>query len=526
MAGKTKDMSQIKQLLLLHQHGKGIKEMARTLGMSKNTVKRYLQKLSGLQPEAGDDGVINALLKLEAPILEAKFHAGNPAYKQEAERYADLQARMPYLLKELEQKGVTRYLLWQEYLADYPQGYSYSQFCFHLQQHRNATKPSLVLEHLPGDKLHIDFSGKTLSYIDRDTGEVQDCQVFVACLPYSNYSFVLAVPTQQTPDFLYAIEQCLLALGGAPAAIVPDNLKAAVIKTSRYEPVIQKALADFATHYNTTVVPTRPAKPQDKASVENEVNLMYQRVKAHLRHQLFFSLDALNKAIAEKVRAHNQTRMQQKPYCREERFLADEQKHLQPLPQDRFELKYYRKLTVHKNNHIYLAENKHYYSVPYTLISKAVQVIYTRTMVRIYHAGTQVAVHIRSYQEGTYTTAKEHLCSHHQHYLDRSPTYYLKKGQKYSGALCDLMEALFQQPDKHPEQLYRTCDGLLYLAGKSDKAGFEKACRTAIDHAIYSYTFIKEFLANHMENDADSQLPVKPLPPHDNIRGKAYYDNL
>lgn len=97
MAGKTKDMSQIKQLLLLHQQGKGIKEIARTLGMSKNTVKSYLKKLSGLQPEAADSVAIDALLKLEAPTLEAKFHAGNPAYKQEAERYAALQERMPYL---------------------------------------------------------------------------------------------------------------------------------------------------------------------------------------------------------------------------------------------------------------------------------------------------------------------------------------------------------------------------------------------------------------------------------------------
>lgn len=525
MAGKIIDMSQIKQLLLLHQQGKGKKAIARILGMSKNTVKSYLHKLDGLLSDQDGSITIKELLQLDNPLLEAKFYGGNPAYKDEEERYEQLQQQMPRMLKELEQKGVTRHLLWQEYKEQQPQGYGYSQFCFHLQQQKKASKPSMSLEHKPGDKLFIDFAGQKLHYVDRDTGEQITCQTFVACLPYSDYGFVMVVPSQTIPDFLYALERCLHALGGVPAAIVPDNLKSAVVRSNRYEPEISKAMADFATYYGTTVIPARVKRPQDKASVENHVKIIYSRVYAKLRNKVFFSLKSLNEEITTLVRSHNQTRMQQKPYCREERFLAEEKNHLQPLPAALFELKYYRRLKVAKNNHIYLCQDKHYYSVPYRFIGKKVKVIYTRTMVFIFFNREQIAVHIRNYKQAGYSTDKEHLCSHHQHYLDRSPDYYLGLGRKQSLELYRLMEALFTQSDKHPEQLYRTCDGLLSLGRKFDKTAFTEACRIALDNGFYSYGFVKNFLSNHMNGPKEKKI-IPSLPTHKNIRGKQYYDQL
>lgn len=526
MAGKTKEMSQIKQLLLLHRQGKGKKTIARILGMSKNTVKSYLYKLDGLLSDENKEITLKGLIELEDPLLEAKFHCGNPAYKKEEQRYEQLQQQIPRLLKELRDKGVTRHLLWQEYRERCPQGYGYSQFCFHLGQQKKASNPAMVLEHKPGDKLFIDFAGKHLHYTDRDTGELIACEVFVACLPYSDYGFVMGVPSQTLPDFLYALECCLRSLGGVPAALVPDNLKSAVLKANRYEPEINKALSDFATHYGATVIPARVRRPQDKALVENQVKITYSRVHARLRNKQFFSLTDLNKAIFERVRAHNQTRMQQKPYCREECFLSNEKKHLQPLPETGFELKYYKRLKVAKNNHIYLSDDKHYYSVPYRLIGKKVKVVYTRKMVYIFFDRAQVAVHIRVYTQGRYSTNKEHLCSHHQHYLDRSPDYYLRLGRRQSLDLYRLMEALFNQPDKHPEQLYKSCDGLLNLVRKSDKDAFEQACRTALDNGFCSYGFVKRFLDNHMGEAKQKQTPPPPLPAHHNIRGKEYYSQI
>ena len=513
MAGKPKPMSQIKQLLQLHELGKSKKFIARSLGISKNTVKAYLAKL------AASPLNIESLLTLDDPVLEGKFHAGNPAYKDD--RFDHFKANLDYFVKELGRVGVTKQLLWEEYKSDYPGGYSRSQFCHHLLQHLIARKPSMVLQHKAGEKLFIDFAGKKLSYVDTDTGEVVPCQVFVACLPYSDYSFVMVVKTQSIDDFLYALRCCLEDLGGVPEALVPDNLKSAIVKASSYEPDVNRAMEDFANHYKTTVIPARARKPKDKALVENQVKLIYTRIYARLRDLTFFDMVSLNKAVKEKTRDHNQTRMQQKPYCREERFLADEKHLLHPLPEAPFDLKYYCDLKVAKNNHIYLAQDKHYYSVPYAHIGQIVKIRYTRSMVYIYTNGQQIAVHIRDYKQGGYTTDKEHLCSAHRHYLDRSPDYYLNKSKVRSEALNQLMGHLFAQ-NRHPEQLYRTCDGLLNLQRKTDPKIFDKACLIAIDQQTYTYIVVLNIIKHKMTEETETK-PSQPLPTHQNIRGKEYY---
>ena len=513
MAGKPKRMSQIKQLIRLYQQGLGKKTIARQLGMSKNTVKAYLQKI-----ESGEL-VPESLLLLDEPVLESKLFAGSPSYKQE--RYDSLKDNLDYYSKELQKVGVTRRVLWDEYRQSHPDGYRYTQFCYHLSQYLVNKNPSMVLQHKAGEKLFIDFAGKKLSYINKETGEIVECQVFVACLPYSDYSFAMAVHSQGIDNFIHALTCCLNEIGGVPQALVPDNLKAAVVKANKYEPAINRVLEDFANHYETTVLPARVRKPKDKALVENQVKLIYSRVYAKLRNQQFFDIHSLNKAISEKVKEHNQTRMQQKGYCRQEKFLSDEKHTLKPLPSTGFEIKYYKELKVAKNNHIYLSNDKHYYSVPYAHIGSRAKVIYTRQVVRIYVKGEQVAVHQRSYKIGKYSTEKEHLCSYHQQYSDRSPEYYLNRAKAKSDLLYQIVEGLFSRGE-YAEQLYRTCDGLLSLQRKTEKGQFDKACKIAIEYNNYSYVFIQNILKNKMTESTESE-SEKLLPAHKNIRGAECY---
>jgi len=513
MAGKPKRMSQIKQLLRLQSEGYQIKSISRELGISKNTVKTYLNKLSLLKYS------IESLLLMDDPVLEAVFHAGNPAYKDS--RFEKLKERLDYYEKELRRKGVTKRLLWEEYRAETPDGYSHTQFCYHLSQHLQNKNPSLKLEHQPGEKLFVDFAGKKLSYIDKETGELIECQVFVACLPYSDYSFCIAVRSQKIEDFLYGLQSCLKSLGGVPKLLVPDNLKSAITKTDRYEPSINQALEDFANHYNMTVLPARARHPKDKALVENQVKIIYSRVYAKLRNLQFFSLQDLNQAISEKIKDHNQTRMQQKDYCREECFLSQEKSLLADLPKEDFELKYYREYLVSKNNHIYLSQDKHYYSVPHQHIGQKAKVIYTRSLVRIYIGGEPVAVHARDYRHGKYTTDKEHLCSTHRHYLDRSPEYYKDRARVIDNQLYQLVEKVFEQ-NKYPEQLYRTCDGLFSLQRKTEREIFHKAVAKSLEYKNYTYGFLLNIIQNKMYEPDQVQLAL-PLPEHSNIRGKNYY---
>jgi transposase len=514
MAGKPKRMGQIKQMILLRQQGIGVKTIARELGMSKNTVKTYLQKIEALKSSTEE------LLRLDDPVLEIKFLAGTPSYKQD--RYDEIKSNLDYYFEELKKPGVTRHLLWEEYRAEHPDGYAYTQFCHHLNQYLRAQKPSMVLTHIAGDKLFIDFAGKTYPYVDLQTGEVVQCQVFVACLPYSDYGFVMVVPSQSIHDFLYALECCLHQLGGVPKAIVCDNLKSAITKAHRYDPDVNTALEDFANHYQTTIVPARVRKPQDKALVENHVQLVYSRVYAKLRKLEFLDLQSLNKAFGQKMLEHNQTRMQQKDYCREEKFLSDEKHTLKPLPAEGFEVKYYKELKVAKNNHVYLSCDKHYYSVPYAYIGQKAKVIYTRSMVYIYIKGERVAVHKRSCRRGTYTTCKEHLCSQHQHYGDRSPDYYKKLARSKSEVLYLVFDQMFSREGIYPELLYRSCDGLLSLCRYSDPELFGTACQMAIDYNNCNYHFINNIVKNKMVT-GPGQIDAKSLPEHKNIRGAASY---
>jgi transposase len=516
MAGKIKPMSQIKQLLQMHQKGDGRKTIARKLGISKTTVKNYLDKLKTM------GHALDTLIDMDSPILEAKFHAGNPAYKDN-NRYEYLKGNLDYLEKELKKTGVTRKLLWEEYRAHNTHGYSYAQFCFHFKQQLIAKKPSMVLPHKAAEKLYVDFAGKKMSYVDKNTGEVIHCPVFIACLPYSDYGFAMAVRSQGIEDFIYALRLCLEHLGGVTELLVPDNLKSAIIRASNYEPDINGVLEDFANHYGITVVPARVVKPKDKALVEDQVKLFYTRVMAKLRNEVFFDLYSLNKAITDKMLRHNQTRMQQKPYCREEKFLADEKPFLKPLPDEPFEVKYYKQYKVAKNNHIYLTQDKHYYSVPYKWIGQKAKVIYTRSMVKIYIKGQMVSVHQRDKKPGQYTTVKEHLCSHHRHYLDRSPDYYRGKAREISESLYLVVDSLFNG-GRPPEQNYRSCDGLFSLYRKTDPEVFEKACKIAIECSCYSYKYLLKVIENlkKMPIQPEPENP-KPLPDHNNIRGREYY---
>jgi transposase len=517
MSRKTTSMSKIKQMLLLLQASKGIKTIASITGISRNTIKSYKVRLDKM------DASIDDLLLLDDPVLESVFHAGNPAYSDK--RFDTLKLLLDDYIKELEnpRNHLTRFTLWQEYRSEHPDGYGYSQFCFHLGQHQSASHPTMVLSSTPGDKLLVDFAGDTLSYVDIHTGEIITCQVFVACLQYTDYGFAMAVQSQTIDDFVYALTRCLHALGGVPVQVVPDNLKTAITRANPYEPTINQVLLDMANHYGFAVTPTRVRKPRDKALVEDQVKLIYHRVYARIRKQTFHSLSELNAAMKKHVIAHNQTRMQRYPHTREERFLSVEKPCLKPLPDTDFEIKYYVKMKVSTNNHIYLGRDKHYYSVPYQWIGWKVKVAYTHTMVWIYADGQQPVSHLRSFGPDPYTTNKDHLCSTHLHYLNRSPEYYINLAKRKTPVLGELFESLFKDSSRPPEQLYKSCEGILHLHRKTEIGLFERACHLAMAEQQLSYGFLKKVIANKALTNYGSALRAKPLPKHENIRGAEYY---
>jgi transposase len=505
----------VKQILQLHLQGWSNRAIANEPGIDKETVNVHIRKVKA------NGFAIEELLKLEDPELERVFMAGSAAYADP--RYDRLKELLPHYEQELKRKHVTRGLLWKEYIAVHPDGYRYTQFCFHLNQLPVARKPAAHIEHSPGEKLYIDFAGDTVEFCDRDTVEVRKAQVFVATFPYSNYTFAMACASRSTDDFLHALACCLSSFGGSPKIVVPDNLKAAVIKTGRYEPDLNKIMEDFANHYGFVVLPARVRRSRDKASVENEVKIIYHRVYARLRDRTFFSIEDINQAFREKVREHNQTRMQRNEYSREEKFLSEEKPALIPLPSAVFEKKYYTELLVAGNNYIYLGRDKHYYSVPYAYIGKKVLVIYTRTLVQIYCDGRSIAILQRRTGFG-YTTVHDHLCSSHRHYLNRSPAYYIEQGGKRSAVLEKLICRIFEKAQT-PETVYNRCEGLLGLYRKTEHQIFERACQIALDNGQLTFKFVENVIKNRtwllFETGEDDEQTSLPEP--DCVRGREYY---
>lgn len=285
--------------------------------------------------------------------------------------------------QELKRAGVTRDLLWREYLAAHPQGLKYTAFCNHYR--RWLARQSVVLrqEHVPGDKLFVDYAGQTVPIVDRHSGEARAAQVFVAVLGASNYTYVEATWTQKLPDWLGSHVRALGYFGGAPRAVVPDNLKSAVTKARRYEPELNRAYHEFAEHYGVAVLPARVRRPRDKAKVESGVLVVERWILARLRHRSFFALAELNQAIALLLERLNTRPFKKLPGSRRSRFVELEQPTLRPLPARGYEFGEWKKAKVHPDYHIEVG--RAYYSVPYRLIGQTVDVRLTAQAVEIFH---------------------------------------------------------------------------------------------------------------------------------------------
>lgn len=526
MAGKSKEMSKIKQVIKLHMEGMPNRAIGRELGLYKGTVNKYV-KLAEADPLK-----LEELVKLDDPVLEKRLCGGNPAYSDK--RFDELQDLLPYIVEELEnceKTHVTRYLLWEEYKRDHPDGYEYTQFCYHCNQFVAAQKPSFVMkqDRPGGEYLYIDYAGDTMEYVDPETGEVIKCQVFIAVLPASDYPFIKAVRSQKIEDFIHGLECSLRAFGGVPKILVPDNLKAAVIKSDRYQPELNQIMEDFANHHGCVVIPARAAKPKDKSNAEGSVCRAYRRIYAPLRHQQFFSIEELNEAIFALTKQFVQKRMQQIPFTREERFIALEKPNLKPLRPEPFEIRMRTILKVQPNSHVYLGRDKAYYSVPYRLIGRDVKVEYTPTLVAIYYEGEKVALHARCYTFGKYNTIESHLPSYYSDYVNLSPEKYIDRALAISETLANVMVNIFTKKSGVPPEVhYKSCDGLFHLQKKAPGDIFEKACQIALEYNNCNYGFIKNLVESKCSGfqSMEDEPVLFPDDKHSNIRGRSYYESI
>jgi transposase len=477
--------------------------------VSATTVREYLYRAAA----AGivwplQDGITDAALdRLLFPVLPASADARPvPDWSKVA--------------IELRRKGVTLFLLWEEYRAAHPDGYGYSRFCEMFQEYSGALDPRMRQVHKAGQKLFVDYAGLTMGVTDRRTGEVRPVQIFVSTLGASDYTYAEGTWTQSLPDWIGSHTRALQFMGGVPEVIVPDNLKSGVTAPCRYEPDVNATYLKFAEHYGVAVIPARIAKPRDKAKVENHVLAVERRVLAPLRNRVFFSLEELNEVIWDLIEQLNSRPFQKLAGSRRELFDALDAPALLPLPIKPYVFGIWSKARVNIDYHI---EVDHaFYSVPYTLLRKEMEVHLTARIVEVFHQGNRIASHARSYKAGHYSTDPLHMPKGHRDYAQWTPER-LVRWARESGPCTAGMVAAIMHRRVHPQQAFRSCLGIMSLAKKHGPDRLEAACRRGLAVGAIAYKSVKNILEAKLDQEPDPRPQSPPTPIHVNIRGSHYY---
>jgi transposase len=525
MARKRMRMEKVRTILRYSETTQlSERQIARAMNVSRTVVGKYVQafRSSGLRLEE--------LEGMSDSELSARL-AGTGKPPKSA-RYTALCARFPAMLKELRKKGVTLELLWEEYLRECPQGYQYSQFCYHFHSWRRTDeRMSMHIDHKAGDKMFVDYAGAKLAYTDPLRGREHPVEVFVAILGASELTYVEASESQQQQEWIRSNERALWYFGGVPEALVPDSLKSAVTESDPYEPGINPAFDDFAAHYGLVIVPARVRKARDKALVENAVHLVYQRIYARLRNRTFYSLGQLNEAIRELLEQHNERPFSRLAFSRRQLFEEIERPVLRPLPTERYPIKTTQMATIRYNYHVELTEDRHYYSVPHYLRAESgekkpqAKIVYDERVVAIYYDNVRIAQHLRDRTPNGYTTAEGHMPPRHRWYAKWTPERFLSWAHTLGE---EVQEAIRQVLDsrRYPQQAYNTCMGILNLEKKYGASRLNKACRRALSFQMCSYRRISNILKQGLEEDSQPQLEVHVQPPavHENLRGSGYYN--
>jgi len=208
MPNKLVKMTKIRQILRCYAQGKGTKAISSMPGVSRNTVKKYLQKFQTLDLSYEQALMLSDSEPASCFQGEASSRASPPNARMEA-----LEALLPGYSKRLKHKGVTSLMLHQEYLPAHPGGYGRSRFNTLIQCYMERVRPIMHPEHKAGDRVYIDFAGDKLSTADKETGEIQPVEVFVAILPCSQLTYVEATVSQKKEELIKATENALLCQG-------------------------------------------------------------------------------------------------------------------------------------------------------------------------------------------------------------------------------------------------------------------------------------------------------------------------
>lgn len=509
---KLRDVKKILQHYFLAKLS--FREIGKSLNKPKSTIADYINRFnhSGLTMADFDS-------RTEDEIYQALFPDESKKPKQRLHKVLPDWSTMHL---ELKRKYVTKQLLWEEYQKTYPDNhYGYTHFCNLYKAWQKRIHVSMRINHKAGEKMFLDFSGLKWEIIDKNTGEATEVDIMVATLAASGYTYAKATRDQTTRSLIAGTINALEYFDGVTELFVPDNMKAAVIKADKYDPVINEAFGSMADHYGAVVFPTRTYRAKDKAKVELSVKLVQRWILAKLRHQQFFSLAELNQAIFNLLSYFNNRIIRRYGKNRFELYQELDKPALKPLPGRRYEYREFKYSRVNIDYHIELDGS--FYSVPYQLAGQMMSVFYTVDSIDIYNNNKRVALHVRSYQKGSYSTKEEHMASAHRVYGNWSPSRLINWG----GSIGDYTKQLISDilaSKPHPEMGFRSCIAILNEAKHyRNRQIIEMTSKKMLELKYYRVANFKEILKN--KTYLESQDPSSVLVPQTlvNLRGRAYY---
>ena len=505
-------MRHIREVLRLHyEHKLSNNKIGISCNISRESVRKYLKRTQEL-------GLIWPLpADLDDEQLEAKLF---PSVMKNQKILA--LPNFSLIHNELKKKGLTLQLLWEEHQANYPNCLKYSSFCGYYREFKSKLEPVMRQHHTAGERLFVDFSGLTVEWINPETGEIINAEIFVAVLGASNYTYVEALHSQNLQDWIGAHVRAFEFFGGVPKIVVPDNLKSGVTKAHHYDPDINLTYQAMACYYNVAVVPTRVRAPKDKAKVEVGVQGIGRRILAPLRHHTFLSVVDINTAILPLLKVYNERPFQQLEGSRLSQFMAIDKPALNPLPLMPYHYAHWQHATVALDYHIVF--EKHFYSVPHHYVKKKVECRITSTTVECFYKNKRLSLHTRSFKGG-YSTLKEHMPPHHaKHETNWTPDRF-HQWAKTIGENTEKLIACVIASRPLPEQSFRACLGILRLGKSYSDARLEKASIRALHIGALRYQQIASILKHGLDSQplpSERQTPFLPSI-HDNVRGAEYY---
>jgi transposase len=495
------DMDRLQELVRLHRMGSGSREVARLLGMSPNTERMYRLALEAAGLLAGPVADLPSLEVLKAAVEERLPRKPSPQQTSSLEAWLGR-------IEELWKKGVgpraiydTLRLEDEAFREARATLSAVKRVCVRLKRAHGVQPEDVAIpvETRPGEVAQVDF-GYVGRLYDPRARVIRKAWVFVMVLGYSRHLFARIVFDQATETWLRLHVEAFEELGGVVEVVVPDNLKAAVIRAAfgiGGRTALNRSYRELARHYGFKVDPTPVYAPEKKGKVESGVKYVKRNFfKAHAGGDLDIIAPALHRWVHEIAGTREHGTTHRRPL---EVFRELEQAVLKPLPPRRFEPVLWKEATVHQDAHVIF--EKRLYSVPWTLIEKKVWVRATASTVAIFFEDERVATHDRR-DPGHRSTVESHLPEHRAELRHRSRSYWEERADRIGPNTGRFVREVFDSDDVL--FMLRPVQAIVAHLERFPHERAEAACRRASYFGTFSYQGVKNILLRALD--------LEPLP--------------